>query len=275
MAACQAGHDTCARSLLERAADVNATRENGLTALMAACQSGHIDCVALLCRHGVNVNHATSDGVTALIVACSQGWLEGCELLSFAGAARSRTRSGLSPREVASHFGHDDVATFMVISADWCTPLHHLVMLSSDETRELLHAGADIHARVRHGAVSPCDVAQQLVETQVALPGSPAALVMAAATWCPATHELFPACLRERAVGLLLLGHQFARLPQFEGASGALLDVWVSHMLPHAVVRTPADAVEENTEEETVQPSLAASRRRVCQGRGVHRHSID
>ena len=68
--------------------------------------------------------------------------------------------------------------------------------------------------------------------------GSAAHLVLQAAQpWSRATHALFPAASRARAVTLLLLGLRLAREPRFEGEAGAVADVWVEHVLPFAVVR--------------------------------------
>jgi hypothetical protein len=53
-----------------------------------------------------------------------------------------------------------------------------------------------------------------------------------------ANHRLFPAKVRARAVELLLLGHLLAReRPEFACAGRALIDVWVDHIMPHALHR--------------------------------------
>eukprot|EP00966_Prymnesium_polylepis_P312224 7214379-Prymnesium_polylepis.1 len=260
MAACQAGHASCAETLLRRGAEADARRENGWTALMAACQAGHDGCAQLLLEHGASPDHSTSDGVTALIVACSQGWPDIAKLLSFSGAARTRTRSGLTPAEVAAHFGHDDVAAFLDLSAAWTTRLHHLALLTPCRTRELLRAGADVHARAGAGAVSPCEIAQQLADAGHGPPGSPAALVLAAASpWSPSTHTLFAAAQRGRAFELLRLGHLLSKQERFDGASGALLDIWLGHVMPHAIERGAPDACEPEPEGGVLAPRSDAN----------------
>ena len=46
------GHDLCLRALLEKAANVDATEEDGYTALMIACQNGHEQCAHALIEAG-------------------------------------------------------------------------------------------------------------------------------------------------------------------------------------------------------------------------------
>jgi hypothetical protein len=53
--------------------------------------------------------------------------------------------------------------------------------------------------------------------------------------WCPQTHHLYPPAARACAVELLLVGHQLAADPCFEGESQSLLDVWVGFVMPHAM----------------------------------------
>ena len=55
----------------------------------------------------------------------------------------------------------------------------------------------------------------------------------AAGPWSPATHALFPAAARARAVELLLLGHRHSREPRFETGGRGLFDLWGGHLMPH------------------------------------------
>jgi len=214
---------------------------------MAACQAGHASCCEMLIEHGASVDHATRDGVTALIVACSQGYVEVCKILSFKGASRNVTRSGLTPVDVSTHFGHDEVASFMKLSADWATPLHHLALLRPENVKRLLRQGADIDARARPDAISPVEIAHQLANGHCAAPGSSARLVLdASEPWSPATHSVWPDAQRARAYELFVLGRQLTRESRFTFESGALLDCWIGYVIPHALDRPapPASACD-------------------------------
>ena len=58
--AAESGHLDVVRLLIETAADVNATRSDGYTALMCAAQNGHTDCAKLLIEAGATVNPSDS-----------------------------------------------------------------------------------------------------------------------------------------------------------------------------------------------------------------------
>jgi ankyrin repeat protein len=66
------GNTAAVQALLTRGADVNARKNDGLTALMMASQNGHYDVVGVLLAKGANVNARRNDGVTALMMA---SWL--------------------------------------------------------------------------------------------------------------------------------------------------------------------------------------------------------
>ena len=68
--------------------------------------------------------------------------------------------------------------------------------------------------------------------------GSTAALVLRAAQpWSPQTHALFPTASRARAVEMLLMGYRLSRESRFEGETVAMLDVWITVVMPHLVQR--------------------------------------
>eukprot|EP00966_Prymnesium_polylepis_P264636 6113332-Prymnesium_polylepis.1 len=65
--------------------------------------------------------------------------------------------------------------------------------------------------------------------------GCPAHLVLqVAAPWSRRTHELFAAAVRRRAAALLLLGDELSNQERFSPQAGALKDLWVVHVMPHA-----------------------------------------
>ena len=103
-------------------------------------------------------------------------------------------------------------------------------------TRTLLRDGADPHAMPVAHVASPVErAAGAVVAAEVR-----ALLERAILPWSRATHELFPAPARARAVDLLRLGHMLAVQPRFIGDSQAVVDCW------EAVVRF---AVERNSGE--------------------------
>mgnify|MGYP001311359043 CR=1 FL=1 len=53
-----------ARALMQQGADVNAAKENGVTALMIACQNGHEAVARALMQQGADVNAAAHNNYT-------------------------------------------------------------------------------------------------------------------------------------------------------------------------------------------------------------------
>ena len=58
---------------------------------------------------------------------------------------------------------------------------------------------------------------------------------MRAAPWSPARHPLWTAPDRAKAYELLKIGHLLSRTLDNDSAQGALLDVWVAHIMPQAM----------------------------------------
>ena len=106
-------------------------------------------------------------------------------------------------------------------------------VLTPERARALLRGGADVHAR----AVGVADAPSPFELAAAHQSGGAAQLVVrAAAPWSPETHELFPAAARARVPCLLWLGKQLSKELRVGGAGG-VKDLWVPHVMPHAVVR--------------------------------------
>ena len=102
------------------------------------------------------------------------------------------------------------------------SPLHHVEVLSAERTRALLRGGASIHAPAGTPPVSPLQRAQQQQPA-----GEAAQLILRAAQpWSPATHDLFPAAARARAVELCRLGYLLGCSERFQTESRSLIDAW-------------------------------------------------
>lgn len=100
-------------------------------------------------------------------------------------------------------------------------------------TELLLGAGASVHLGSWSGGLKKAEEMER--KGQVA-PESAAALVLHRARgWCPATHRRMPAPARARAVELLKLGYLLSYQPFFSTEAHAIVDLWRSCVLPHAV----------------------------------------
>jgi hypothetical protein len=120
------------------------------------------------------------------------------------------------------------------------TPLHHLTIISAARARALLRGGADVHAKQQPNGPTPLTLAQAMCAAGDAPAGSAAHAARASrSAGMEPRHarrqDVFPAAARGRAV-IMMLGHLLMREPRFEGEVGALLDVWMAHVLPRAWV---------------------------------------
>ena len=187
------------------------------------------------------MSHVCDIGITPIGVAVHYNHLEAVQQLSSYGALRSYMLHGqaMTAEQVAASRHNDGtLSSWLVLSREWTTPLHHLRIISPARARALLRGGADLSAASAAGGPTPLALAQEMSAAGEAPEGSPAHLVLQAAQpWSPDTHALFPAPARQRAVLLLLLGARLSREPRFEGDAGAILDVWRSYVLPCALQR--------------------------------------
>lgn len=195
-----------------------------------------------------DVNQANNDGGTALAIACADADLQVVQLLCAHGALRffpNGQTAELVARAAARRRAPGDVASAMLRwlreTRDWATRLHHVELLSSQTAKELLRAGADVHSHTSApDAPTPVSLARALAAGGRAPLGSAADLILRAAQpWCPHTHALFPRAARERARELVIVGYLLAAQPRFAAVSRQVQDVWVAHVMPHAVRRPP------------------------------------
>jgi hypothetical protein len=250
--------------LLEAGAPVAQAQQNGVTALMRACMHGHLNCVRVLLEAGAPVAQAKQNGATALMLACRHDHLNCVRALLEAGASRSKIDNrGFSVLALArphlpllqllcvhgaqrNELTEDELDVMLEecrawIRATWrwTSELHHLELLPPARVSELLVGGADLHA-CDGGADAPTPLllARVLLQRDSGHEGAQL-VVRAAAPWSPVVnHSLFPARACARAVKLFALGHLLAReRPELVIAGQAFIDVWVEHVMPHAVAR--------------------------------------
>jgi len=240
--ACQQSRSTVVSQLLAAGASVDLASNNGATPLYVASQNRHSTIVSQLLAAGASVDLALHNGATLLYVACRANNLACAQLLSSYRASRTFALAGapaeVTAEDMATHFSHTDLAAWLATSRQWSTPLHHLTVIDAGRTLALLRDGADLHAAAVAGGPTPLSLAQAMQSAGAVADGSPAHLVLRAAMpWSPGTHELFPAGARARAVAVARLGYQLAYGPRFAGASRAVVDVWMSVVVPLAVSR--------------------------------------
>ena len=235
--ACEEGHTEVASLLLTNGAAVNQAKGDGITPLYIACYGGHTEVASLLLTNGAAVNQADGDGTTPLFVACQEGSLALVKLLSSYSASRTLV-NGMMAEQVADRLGHSDVVAWLTASRLWGTPLHHLDVIDAERARALLRDGVNLHAAAAVDGPTPLTLARALHAAGGATEGTAAHLVLqAAASWSEQTHNLFPATVRAHAVVLMVLGHRLSRQERFFGQEVSLFDVWMHHVMPHAINR--------------------------------------
>lgn len=226
--------------LIRAKADVNQASDDGIVPLHMACQEDHCEVVKALLKAKANVDVYTKDDTdeTPLYIAACNGNLSCCKHLRVFGA-RLRMKDCIME---AARNSHHAVATFLLRTEHWTTPLHFFSILTSFETRTLLRASGDVHATSdeHKKKESPLQIAAKCARTSTngLTIGSPADLIIRAAMpWSPETHELFPDAARGWAVDVFYLGILLSHTCFFKGEEISLFDAWVSTVMPHAVER--------------------------------------
>ena len=93
---------------------IDATEDDGETALMKACSSGHIEAVKLLIKHGANVNCRDDDKMTPLMFAADEGHTEIVKVLIAAGAdVNAKDEDGDTALRMAEDEHHGDTASVL------------------------------------------------------------------------------------------------------------------------------------------------------------------
>ena len=125
-------------------------------------------------------------------------------------------------------------------SRGWTTRLHHIELLTEEQVRAELRAGADLHAAAHDGGPTPLSIAHSLhAGADDAAPGAAAArlVLRAAEPWSPTNHDLFPATARAHAVELVRIGFKLSCDSRISGMAQAMLDPWLESVMKHAILR--------------------------------------
>lgn len=102
-------------ALLAKGANVNATLNDGTTALMQASYDGHIEIVQELLNKGAQVNAKDEHGDTALMVACAGGNIKVVRALLENGAdVNAKTNDGHSALDVPALSQHPDIKALLI-----------------------------------------------------------------------------------------------------------------------------------------------------------------
>jgi serine/threonine-protein phosphatase 6 regulatory ankyrin repeat subunit B len=270
MQACLWDRGACAMYLIDANADVNQADQYGMTCLMNAARFGSVECVGLLTKHTRTVLDATDEnGVTALMYACSSGQDRCALALLEAGASVDVVDHNLNDafafackqgkeeciRLLMSYMAHEHnrvpfdwepqsllmrrLSGSMrewVCTANncWSTPLHFVCVNSPGRTRSLLRSGADILA-ARDGGPTPLDLASR--EGEGSDNESASLILRANEAWSSQTHDIFPSPSRRRAYEVFKIGILLSSSPLFRGEEQALRDVWRSFVMPYAITR--------------------------------------
>jgi ankyrin repeat protein len=118
VAAVKAGQVAVARQLVQQRRDINASEEDGTTALMWAVQNRDQQSEALLLNAGANANAVNRYGVTALSLAASTGNVAALDLLLKAGAdprgAEATLPDGQTLLMLAARTGSVEILTRLI-----------------------------------------------------------------------------------------------------------------------------------------------------------------
>lgn len=163
--------------LLEDGADIDATDDYGVTAVMAASQRNDADTVKTLIEQGADINIRDNNQDNVLLYAGAEGFLKIVKLAVENGADTSLTnRFGGTALIPASERGHVDVVEELLTNSDidvdhindlhWTALLEAIILGNGGENHQkivqlLADHGADVNIGDRDG-VTPLEHAERL-----------------------------------------------------------------------------------------------------------------
>ncbi|MBD7986103.1 ankyrin repeat domain-containing protein [Sporosarcina sp. Sa2YVA2] len=161
--------------LLKGEVDINATNNQGVTAVMAATQKNNVDTVKALIEKGADINIRNDNMDNVLLYAGAEGLLEIVKLALQAGADTTITnRYGGTALIPASDRGHVDIVEELLTNSDtdvnhlnklhWTALLEAVILGDGGKNYQeivqlLVDHGADVHISDRDG-ITPLEHAE-------------------------------------------------------------------------------------------------------------------
>lgn len=199
--AAQSGNDPVFRHLLQRGADVNAARPDGITVLMFSARADRPAVVRELLARKAPIDARDNNGGTALLYAARAGSFAGARVLLQHGAAvESADQQGWTPLIHAAVNGRTDLVALLLAKGARVNardPAGRTALMLSASTgdhpatiRALLAGGATIDARDTRGRTALALAAERgYTATVQALQGRGAVPIAAAVAASPKTPE--------------------------------------------------------------------------------------
>mmetsp|Transcript_1488 Transcript_1488/g.2531 ORF Transcript_1488/g.2531 Transcript_1488/m.2531 type:complete len:1262 (+) Transcript_1488:71-3856(+) len=109
------GHEEVAQLLLERRAEVNAARADGITAAHFAAQRGHVGVMKLLLEHRADTEQAEFDGSAPLNLSAQKGYVAVAQLLlEYRADIEHTSNIGMAPLNLSAINGHVAVTQLLL-----------------------------------------------------------------------------------------------------------------------------------------------------------------
>src|SRR3990167_7123626 len=167
--AARCGHKSIVEMLIDKGANINHAKNNGVTPLFIAAENGHKDIVKMLIDNGADINQA-KNGATPLYIAALNGHKDIVNMLIENGANINRAQhQGVTPLYITAQNGHKDIVKMLIDNgADINQAQHHGVTPlyitvqngNKDIMAMLIEKGADIN-RAPNNNVTPLFIAAQ------------------------------------------------------------------------------------------------------------------
>ena len=132
MLAAEEGHEQSIRTLKELGADVNASMPDGWTAVMIAAQNGHEQSIRTLKELGADVNATKQGGWTAVLIAAHDGHEQSLRTLTELGVdvKNASLPDGSTAVMIAANQGNGPIISFLVSEGVDETYRTHPLMVS-------------------------------------------------------------------------------------------------------------------------------------------------
>lgn len=248
MFASEQGHKDIIEILICSGAYVNMKRKNDKwTPLLLACNQGYTDIAELLIEAGAEIDYTDNYGNTAEWVTRVRGHLDCLKLLSSYGAYRypyienplyyySHTVDYPYQQQHNIKQKQQSVYKWLKLSRKWCSPLHHLEIISTERTINLLRYGADINKSF-YGGHTPLILAQTLTKRDQKCEAAEL-VISASEKWSRINHMLFPLADRKLAKELITIGKLLSIQPRFNNSAGGIVDIWLEYVIPKVIIRS-------------------------------------